>query len=206
MSGLMISQREGISLLTTLARPRLTPRLAEGLPVSGFAGHPIRLGSVNLYNDAAVRRLAETRPVAQDRLPTVCSSMLVVRVSARPGWSSPWARLTHDERIEPARGPFWFSPGVRMHLSVLLARQGFVPVVTTVASYVLGTANVIDGVLEADGARPRLTRLTLGPPGDWSDALRGHRLLTPPGNRWLWWTPRGQPSDQPAGQAAGSAW
>jgi hypothetical protein len=86
-----------------------------------------------------------------------------------------------------APGPYRFSPSIRLHLSLLLERNGFVPLVATVASYVLGTADVIGGRLETC-QESAATHLDLGPPGHWSATLEGRRLVTPPGNPWLWLT------------------
>jgi hypothetical protein len=101
-------------------------------------------------------------------------------------------------RLAHARGPFWFSPSIRVHLSILLERDGFIPVIATVASYVLGTAEVSGARMEV-GRQPARTHLDLSPPGtcaghDWSAPLRGQRFVTAPGNSWLWWTRWFQPA------------
>jgi hypothetical protein len=185
----MISQREATFRLSTTARPPLTPRLAEGVLVSGFAGRPIRLGTVSLYDEAVVRRVAAAGTVDPHALPEACRpGMLVVRTTARPHL----LELPEAERMQQACGAFWFSPSVRLHLSILLERRGFVCVVATVASYVLATADVTEATLDVQEGRA-LTRLTHAPPGTWAAEFRGQRLVTPPGNRWLWLTPRPQP-------------
>ena len=84
VDSLMISQREAVRLLSSAARPPLTPRLAEGVLLSGFAGPPTKLAGASLYDALAVQRLVDATPVHAEDLSAECRpGMLIV-----PSWAT----------------------------------------------------------------------------------------------------------------------
>jgi hypothetical protein len=205
---MMISRREAVRVLRAAAHEPPTKRLAEGLLVAGFAGPSCDTGGVSLYQRDEVCRLAETPHVDLGDLPGACrSAVLVVRISG----TSAAALKPAPERRALAVGPWWISWPTRLALTIGTRRQGSVPVVVTIASYVLCTADLVglrlvgtpngrpddDGPYrEGGGVR---TTLELDAPGSWSEAFDGRRLVTPPGNPWLLWQPCGT---APASRAA----
>lgn len=70
-------------------------------------------------------------------------------------------------------------------LRMLLAEHGSVPMVVTVAGYVISGTEVV-GVSTDDGRPPR-TALETRPAAAWFDAFEERRLVTGPGDPWLFW-------------------
>ena len=87
-------------------------------------------------------------------------------------------------------GPLRLSPYACVWLRVLIERHGAFPVMATIASHILTTADLVG--LELQGPeRDASTRLVLRQAGAWSAAFKGRRLVTPPGNSWMLWKPGG---------------
>ncbi len=101
--------------------------------------------------------------------------------------------LPEASRIDPAPGPFPFSPWAVLELRLLIGAQGFAPTVLTAASYVLAAAELTG--IQAVERTPRgwQGQIRLRCAGAWGQAFTGRRLVTPPGNPWLLWTPKLQP-------------
>lgn len=126
---------------------------------AGLAGEPAVRGRTHLYDRATVEALA-ARPVVDEQtdLPKACAAGLLV------------ARI--DPRKDMASAPR-LAAGRAAVLSMMLATHGRVPVVTTVAGFVLRGADLTDAGLVA--------------PGEWFEAFRERRVRTGPGEPWLLW-------------------
>ena len=186
----MLTQRQAARMLQDPAGPALTRRLAHEVLAAGFAGEPVDAGAALLYDPERVRALAALPDATWLPLPPACDAgLLVVRTTGRPGAML----LPEESRVLPPPGPYRFSPWASLELSLLIKAQGFVPTVVTVASYVLATAQLTGLVAGDRTPRGRQGQLVLEPAGDWRRAFAGCRLVTPPGNPWLLWTPRLQP-------------
>lgn len=138
---------------------------------AGLAGDAIRTSSATLYDADRVRDLLERRSVDVDRLPPPCDrALLEVRVAAgsRP---NTWSDLGNAGAV------------VRVHITLLVERHGFLPVVNTCSSFVLGGGEAI-GVAALPENR---SRLVVRPPGAWFGSFKGRRLHSTAGNPWRLW-------------------
>lgn len=140
---------------------------------AGLAGAPVPYGRALEYDAEAVGALRR-RPVILPStvLPEQCADgLLVARLDPRRSPTDIDRLLTGPWRLSVARSAV---------LSVLLSR-GPVPIVGTVAGYVLAAADVVGTQADDRG------HLVVRPPGGWFEAFRGHRLPTPPGDPLLFW-------------------
>lgn len=154
-----------------LGRAGLSRTMVRRVLATGLAGEPLRTSAATLYDASRVRSIAARPPVDRDHLPPPCDrALLEVRVA--PG-SSP------DERVLIANA----GAVVRVHLRMLVAQYGFLPLVHTCCGFVLGGAEVTDAL-----ALPAThTYLQVRPAGGWFTSFSDRRLQSGAGNAWRLW-------------------
>jgi hypothetical protein len=164
-----LSGRE-VSEVLGLGQSQTTRLLASGL-----AGPGHRRGRSVLYDAAAVAALRD-RPLVTEQtpLPPACADgVLLARVDPRRAEPGAWREL--------AEGP-WRLAFSRVLVLLVMRSSRPVPLVATVAGFVLGGAEVVDGRHRAEA-----TTFELGEPGEWFDAFRGTRVPAGPGEPLLFW-------------------
>ncbi|MFC5179136.1 hypothetical protein [Nocardioides taihuensis] len=145
------------------------------LLASGLAGPGHRRGRSVLYDAAAVAALRDRPLVTEETpLPPACGDgVLLARVDPRGAEPGAWREL--------ASGP-WRLAFSRVLVLLVMRSTGPVPLVATVAGFVLGGAEVIDG-----RHTPEATTFELAEPGDWFDAFSDTRVPAGPGEPLLFW-------------------
>ncbi len=179
----MLSSREAIKHLHSSTEPPLTTRLAQGLLVSGLAGPAERMGQARCYPEYRIAQLAATPPVDLSSPPAECvGGVLVIRAAAERGL----ALRAPEDRRGHGSSSLWISPFIRVRLAMMAQMKGPLPVVGTIASYVVWTAEYAGSVSNTPGRNAR-SALLLAPSGEWRHWAEGHRFHTPPGNNWHLW-------------------
>ncbi len=182
---MLISTNEAAALLADGGPSRQrTRQLLE----TGIAGAPVRAAGAVLYAEERVRKLCDWPTVDEDVVATACPRGLIV---ARLG---PHRRLDlTDSPAEQRRSisDQWHAPRAPRLLTFGRSVLGIsTPFVATVSGYVVLGAEVT--AMEPDGRGG--CRLHLAEPGEWYDALRGHRWLPGRGGPamllWGWPTRR----------------
>lgn len=153
---------------------------------AGLVGPPRVVAGAHLYDAARVESLARRPLVEEDTpLPPACrDGVLLVRTNP----------LVDD----PLPGPRRLAKGRAAVLRILLAERGSLPMVVSVAGFVVTGADVVG--VGTDDAQPPRTTLVTQPAAEWFDAFEGHRLMSGAGDPWLFWRcrlcpqiPRGRP-------------
>jgi hypothetical protein len=90
-------------------------------------------------------------------------------------------RAPEDEQLSAVRGDWDLSPWSRVLLRVRCAQHGSVPLVATVAGFVVLGAEITDVFV----ASTRHAVLALRGPGDWFESVRGKRLGSGPGRDFV---------------------
>ena len=176
------SGRQAARLLT-FPPTSLTERSARRALACGLAGEPEIGGSTWLYSESAIRQLRSRETVTAAACARLFPNGIFVsrrRVDAR--WAADRRRTTL------ARG--WPIGLVTQALFVLrLVQDGFMPMVATVAGFVVDGFDVTGLAGDGTGSYD----FTLADPGDWFECLRDKRLPTGPGREWTmpgWEAPR----------------
>lgn len=190
-----VSGREAAERLGALGVDRQAARRAL---LAGLAGRGERRRGALLYDaarvDAVAERAAEEMDLgAADDLPEQCrAGTFVVRLPPRiddtgPGrtWRGVDLHVPLKEQHDAARMWFRTSVWTRTMIRMRAERDGHVPFVATVGSFVALGADITGVDLEDRGVAFRLSE-----PGEWFDAWRGRRLATGAGGPWQWWAPQ----------------
>jgi hypothetical protein len=164
-----LSGRE-VGEILGLGRSQTTRLLASGL-----AGPGHRRGRATLYDAAAVAALRDRRVIGETTpLPAPCThGVLVARVG-------PWREVSADVPTM-ARGP-WSLTLSRKGVLNLMREHGPVPLVVTVAGFVLGGGEVTGYAYD----RPT-TLLQTCEPGAWFETFREARVPLGPGEPLRFW-------------------
>jgi hypothetical protein len=153
---------------------------------AGLVGPSRAVAGAHLYHADRVEALARRPLVEEDTpLPPSCRDGVIV-VRTNPLVDGP---LSTPRRLATGRAAV---------LRVLLAERGYLPMVVTVAGFVVTGADVTG--VRTDDSEPPMTTLVTRPATDWFEAFEGHRLMTGAGDPWLFWRcrlcpqlPRGRP-------------
>ena len=172
---MLISAREVARRLAEVGLPREQVRLALAW---GLAGDPVVTEHASLYRHELVSDLACRARVDERRLLQACPrGIVVIRCGLR--WPSQVATIA---------GPWDMRAPTRVHLKLYSGTAGF-PLAVTVSGFVIETFAVTGLVVDGAASRSRpVTRLELGPAGEWAELLTGRRFPTGPGGRWPLWT------------------
>ena len=168
-----ISGREAAAVLSATLPTREHARLVLR---AGLAGEPIRSRAALLYDEAAVRALAERAPVTAAELEAFPTGLFVARLSrdTRVDVRADWAETAAALAVQPKMPTLTAALlGVRMQVWGL-------PWVATLCGYVAFCAEA-RGFLAAE---PGSMRFELHEPGEWASALEGRLLATRPGRPW----------------------
>lgn len=168
-----ISGREAAALLRVTLPTREHARLVLR---TRLAGEPVRTHAALLYDEAAVRALAERPQVSGDELEAFPTGLFVARLSrdTRVDVRAPWAETAAVVAVQPAMPTLTAAlTGVRMQVWQL-------PWVATLCGYVVFCAQA-HGFLAAE---PGTVRFDLREPGEWAATLTGRLLATRPGRPW----------------------
>ena len=157
----LISGRKAADLL---AWAGLGERQARAVLASGLAGDPIRAGGRLLYDADRIRGLADAAVVTRDDLAAACPDGLFVS-RGRDLAGVPWA----------------FSPWTAVWVRHRIVTTGHLAAVTTVGSFVVGWAEIVD-LRRGPAGYNLVIRSACGAwPGTFADA----RLITGPGRPWV---------------------
>ncbi|MFT4263455.1 MAG: hypothetical protein QM572_08750 [Nocardioides sp.] len=176
-----ISEREATDRLNALTGLTRTP--ARRLLGTNIAGSPTRgPGGQRLYDMAAVDDLGR-RGLPDDAwlAEWLRFGLLHVRLAPSVEWDVGWSAEETCDRLRGCRP----TGIVRLIQLVGLVRDaGRLPIIATVSGFVVGGADLVDPVIEVDGADRGLALTT---PGAWYSGLAAARWPSPRGGAPLRW-------------------
>jgi hypothetical protein len=158
----LISERQATSILSRVGVAR---RQGRRILAAGLAGEPLVTSAAKLYDGRAVDRLTEWPLVDHDDVDQICPrGYFIARrdgehtlAALADGWDIAWLATT------------W--------LQIIVERDGPLPLIATVAGFVVRGADIEDVDFGVGGrATFRLTEA-----GSWFEHLRGRRFSTGPG-------------------------
>lgn len=173
-----LTQREAVALL---GEHGVAQRQARDVLRAGFAGEPVRVGNVCLYERDAVARLASWPALRLLDLDGVCPvGAFIARRAPDLGADAPSQRRA-------VAGDWQMSPWTRLWIEITVRAHGPLPLIATVAGFVALGADIV-GV---ETPIASTTTLILGEPGAWFQGVRGRRVATRAGRAWVLRGPRG---------------
>lgn len=169
---MLISGREAT---TVLFEAGMTRRQARRALDAGLAGNPHRAAGAHLYDLDMVLELAARPWLTDEELDRLFPRELFI---ARRDLD---VRSPEDVQLAGVREGWDLSPWSRVLLRVRCAQHGFVPLVATVAGFVVLGAEITDVLVAETGHAV----LALRGPGSWFEQVRGQRLGSGPGRDFV---------------------
>ncbi|HEX3931859.1 MAG TPA: hypothetical protein VHW64_14230 [Nocardioides sp.] len=188
---MVISARQASRIVQDVAG--IGPQQSRRALSTGLAGRADRVGGTLLYDEEAVRALAQWHSLDHDALLAACpGGVFVIRLGRglEPAASASWSERASSIARQPYLG---FAAWVQVRAR--LAGAGRLGCVVTVCGYPVLLADLVSFGARDVGEVP----IGLEPPGPWAGLLHQRRLVTSPGPAWL--LLGGQPSLGRAGRS-----
>jgi hypothetical protein len=181
---MLISARQAAAELAVVGVPR---RHARRLIACGAAGPVTRTAGALLVDQCRVQSLVAREHLTQDEVEEVCPWGLFVARRETPLTDDPLDQLSLLGRDWPIS--VWTSVWVQVRAE----QHGYVPLVATIAGYVVAGGDIV-GVNSLGTRAEPLYELCMALPGSWYERFRDKRLDTPPGRPWVvvGWDPSGK--------------